>query len=253
MSWAQRRKATYLGGLLLVFIVVLILILISFLNKKATCSDGIKNQAEVGIDCGGPCTNLCRAEYVDPNIVWVRWVKVLDPGIYNVLIYAENPNANVGSLNVPYNFKIYDKEGVLLFEKTKSIYIPPTKNFAIFEDGIDLKDKTPGRMEFVLAKNVVWQKIENKELGITTISKVLSKEDTKPRVDAVLKNKTLKPIKDIEMIAILYDSDDNAVAFSKTKVDLLVGEGSQSIVFTWPEPFVEKVYKIEIISKILGK
>ena len=25
----------------------------------ATCNDGIKNQGEIGVDCGGPCTTEC--------------------------------------------------------------------------------------------------------------------------------------------------------------------------------------------------
>ena len=26
---------------------------------SATCDDGIKNQGEIGVDCGGPCTTEC--------------------------------------------------------------------------------------------------------------------------------------------------------------------------------------------------
>lgn len=32
-----------------------------------TCSDGIQNQGEAGIDCGGPCPNECPAETPRPN------------------------------------------------------------------------------------------------------------------------------------------------------------------------------------------
>lgn len=32
-------------------------------SKCVTCSDGIQNQGETGIDCGGPCANTCPIKY----------------------------------------------------------------------------------------------------------------------------------------------------------------------------------------------
>ncbi|MFA6227280.1 MAG: hypothetical protein WC631_02300 [Candidatus Paceibacterota bacterium] len=253
MSWAQRRKATYLSGIILFFIIIILIIVVPRLFKTATCFDGIKNQSEIGIDCGGPCQIICRAEYSDPIVQWVRWAKVTSSGTYNVLAYIENPNIGSGAYDAPYNFKIYDKDGVLLFEKYGNAYIPPNKKFAIFEDGINLLDKTPSRINFTFTTGAVWQKMDNRELGIVSDSNILSKESLKPRLDSVIRNKTLRDIKDIEVIAILYDSNNNAVAFSRTKIDLLDKESTQNIVFTWPEPFSGKVYRIETISKILGK
>lgn len=253
MSWAQRRRATYLGGIFLFIFIILIIFAIYFFSRKATCSDGLRNQGEAGIDCGGPCVNLCRAEYSDPNILWVRWAKVLSSGTYNVLAYVENPNLDAGAYDVPYNFKIYDKSDVLLFEKSGTTYIPPSKNFAIFEDSIDVEDKIPARISFAFSNNNLWQKIASKELDLASISKNLSKEDSKPRLDVSIKNKSLQSIKNIEVVAILYDIDDNAIAFSRTKIDSVVGDGTQNIVFTWPEPLSGKVYRIEIVPKVLSK
>jgi len=69
----------------------------------------------------------------------------------------------------------------------------------------------------------------------------------------VVKNKTLKPIENIEFMAILYDTDDNAIAFSKTFLDILAKDSTENITFTWPEPFAQKIYKTEIISKVLSR
>ena len=251
MSWARRKKTTYISIIFLFFLIIFLIFVVVFFSKTATCSDNIQNQEEVGIDCGGPCSNLCRAEYSDPNILWVRWSKVLISGTYNVLAYVENPNIESGSYNVPYSFKIYDKLGVLLFEKYGSTYIPPSKNFAVFEDGINIGDKVPFRIDFKFTSSSTWQNIESKELQISS-NAAISKEDSKPRVDASLTNKTLKPIYNIEVIAILYDSDGNTIAFSRSKVDKIDGEGIEKVTFTWPESFAKKVYKVETVSKVLG-
>ena len=59
------------------------------------------------------------------------------------------------------------------------------------------------------------------------------------------------PIENIESVAILYDENNNAVAFSKTKINSIDAGGTTNIVFTWPESFQSKIVRIDIISKVL--
>ncbi|MFA6797294.1 MAG: hypothetical protein WCR40_01120 [Candidatus Paceibacterota bacterium] len=251
MSWAKRRKATYISSFLLILFLILIIVFFVFFNKQPTCFDNIRNQGESGIDCGGPCTILCRAQYVDPNILWTRWAKVSGFGTYNVLAYSQNLNVGIGALNAPYIFSIYDKDNIMLYQKTGYTYIPPSGNFTIFEGNININDKIPARIEFNFINNFIWQKIENEESDITAVSKSLINQETRPKLLVTIKNKSLKDIKNIESIAILYDENANAIAFSKTITDILAKDSTQDITFTWPEKFKEEVYKIEIISKVL--
>lgn len=252
MSWAQRRKTTYVISILFVVAAVSAFFLFIVLNKKPTCFDGIKNQGEQGIDCGGPCNILCRAQYNDPVIIWgPRWAKVLSSGTYNFLTYAQNPNIGAGAYSVSYLFKVYDKDNILLYQKTGTTYIPPNNNFVIFDDNINLNDKIPARTEFNFTGNPVWQKIDSKESDITAVSKNLINEDTKPKLLVAMSNATIKPIANIEVIAILYDQNNNAISFSRTKIDSIDADSTADIVFTWPEKFEQKVVRIDIVSKVL--
>ena len=252
MSWAQRRKATYIFSILAIFTIIFIIILFGFFNKTPTCSDGIQNQGETGIDCGGPCSVLCRAEYNNPVVVWgPRWAKVLGSGTYSFLTYIQNPNIGVGAYNVPYQLKVYDKDSVLLYEKNSVAYIPPNNNFVIYEDNISLNDKIPVRVKFEFTESPVWQKIDSMESSITAVSKNLINEDTKPKLLVTISNSSLKPVENIESVAILYDENNNATAFSKTKIDSIDKDSTADIVFTWPEKFKRKVVRIDIVSKVL--
>ena len=85
------------------------------------------------------------------------------------------------------------------------------------------------------------------------MKKTISREDSSPRIDAVLGNKTLEPISNIEVVAIAYDEYDNAVGFSRTFIDKLGKGESQDIAFTWPKPFTSNIVKIEIIPRVFGK
>ncbi len=59
MSWASRRRTTYLTGVILFFVVIIggpVAYLI--LSVAPTCTDGTQNGGETGIDIGGPCPLL---------------------------------------------------------------------------------------------------------------------------------------------------------------------------------------------------
>ncbi len=254
MSWSARRKATYFLSFLFATIILLLIILAPLFNRPASCSDGVQNQGELGIDCGGPCTHLCRASYADPSILWVRWAKVLSSGAYNFLAYGQNPNANVGAYDVPYSYKIYDKSGILLYENSGSAYIPPLHNFVVFDDAINIGDKIPARVDFQFStSSIIWQNIAGKENSIETVSKELANTDTRPKLFAVLKNVSISPINNIQSFAILYDQNGNAIAFSKTLIDSIDAGSANTAVFTWPEPFPSPVYKIDILSEVVQK
>ena len=251
-SWSQRRKSSYL----LIFAVFLFgfILLPAYLifYKSPTCFDGKQNGGEKGVDCGGHCSNLCRSQYLDPNIIWARVIKVKS-GLYSTLAYIENPNIDAGADSISYVFKIKDKDGVLIYEKKGKTFIPPNKFFAVFEDGIFTGERVPTKVIFEFTSEAVWEIRENKEAGITVLKKAISREDSSPRIDATLENNTIETIQNIEVVAIAYGEDENALGFSRTFIDKLAKGGSQDIAFTWPEPFISNAVKIEIISRVMNR
>lgn len=251
-SWSQKRKSIYF----LIFAVFLFgfIILPAYLifYEAPTCFDGKQNGEEKGIDCGGPCVNLCRSQYLDPNIIWARVIKV-KPGTYNALAYIENPNIDAGADSISYVFKVKDKDGVLIYERKGETFIPPNKFFAVFESGISTGEKIPTKTTFEFTRGAIWEREENKEAGINVLKKAISREDYSPRVDATLENTTLDPISGIEVVAIVYGEDGNALGFSRTFIDKLDKDQSQDVAFTWPERFSSSVVRVEIIPRIIGK
>src|SRR3989338_6228133 len=115
-SWSQRRKSVYFlifAGFLFGFVILPAYFLF---YKPPTCFDGKQNSDEKGVDCGGGCATLCRSQYLDPNIIWTRVIKVKS-GLYNVLAYIENPNIDAGADSISYVFRIKDNDGVLIYER----------------------------------------------------------------------------------------------------------------------------------------
>src|SRR3989344_2789665 len=135
ISWSTRRKSIYIIGILLCFLFALLLPILFVTYKAPSCTDGLKNQGELGVDCGGPCTLLCKANALDIVVHWQRAFKVKN-GVYNALAYIENPNLDSGVGKIFYRFKLYDSDNILIYERQGETFIPPKKIFGIFESNI---------------------------------------------------------------------------------------------------------------------
>ena len=251
MSWARRRKMIYISGIILVFLLVVVLPTDIHLYKAPTCFDGKMNGDEQGIDCGGSCALLCPAQYAPLNVLWSRFSKVSD-GDYNVLAYIENPNINASAANLSYIFKLYDKNGVLLKERTGYTFAPPNKVMAVFEAEMQTGNQIPARVNFAFTSNALWLKqISNETSGLSISQSVLERTDSAPRLTAILSNMTSSSINNIEAIAIIYNADGNTIAFSRTIVDSVSSKDSHTVSFNWPKPFTDTYARTEIILKVL--
>jgi hypothetical protein len=54
----------------------------------------------------------------------------------------------------------------------------------------------------------------------------------------------------VDVVAILYDADDNAVTASKAYLKSLPGESVQQVVFTWPFAMPVSIERIEVIPRV---
>ncbi|TSD02759.1 MAG: Uncharacterized protein Athens071416_504 [Parcubacteria group bacterium Athens0714_16] len=246
MSWSERKKTKYVLIILLIAILLGLLFFVDF--KSATCTDGKQNQDERGIDCGGQCSNVCRFSTEDPVIKWSRAFIVKD-GIYNALAYVENPNTNLEAKGMYYIFKLYDENGILVYERKGKADISAQRTIPIFEETMQTGNRIPKRTTFEFTSSPNWTKTQEdlsvQEPGVKNM--VIKNEGGFTKLEALLENLTLNQIQNVEVISILFDIDGNAINSSRTVVDFVGKDSSESIVFTWPYEFADQVSKIEII------
>lgn len=252
MSWASRRRATYLGAVFVIIIAVLSGLFFLFFNKPPTCTDGKQNGDELGIDCGGSCEKACETQISDLVLLWSRSFKVTD-GIYNSVAYIENPNLNAQVSEISYTFKLFDSNNILVAERKGKTFISPNGITPIFEGNISAGNRLPSKTFFEFNEIPQWFQTVGDKPSVSVGGIVLSKEDSSPRIDAVISNNSIESISDIEVVVVLFDVNDNAIAVSSTFVDNLSDRSSQDIVFTWPNKFDAPVSRIEIIPRISAK
>src|SRR3989344_2953978 len=100
MTWAGERRLivlSILGAILVAFIVI---ILIATFYKSPTCTDGVRNQNEQGIDCGGSCSYLCTANEEPPTVLFTKAIPS-GVGRLDVVALVENKNATAAAKDVP--------------------------------------------------------------------------------------------------------------------------------------------------------
>lgn len=246
LSWATKRKLTYLGIFFVIVFVAIIIPLFFFLYQKPTCFDGRENGDERGVDCGGSCTILCSSDALDPLVRWSRAFKV-SPGVYSAVAYIENPNVS-SETTAAYKFTFFDNKNTVIAERTGSVYIERGSTFALFEPNVLTGTNVPTRVSFSFVGDPVWKVNKSEIAKLNVPEKFLKNEDTKPRVDVVVTNDSIKPVKNVEVTALVYDNNQNAIGASRTFINSIPNGGQESVTFTWPYPFETK----EAVCRVAG-
>lgn len=252
-KWSRGRKRIIFSIIIFILVVVIGIPVYLLFYRAPNCFDGKQNGDETGIDCGGSCQLLCKAESLpiiikgDPRILKIR------DNIFEIAVLMENLNTDVDIYRAGYTFKIYGVGNVIPLKVIEGeTYVPKGSIFAIFEGPFEIKNgATPTRVTFEWKEStLLWQKNIQKipEIIVQTLS--LSQEDTIPRLNANIKNASLENISNIDLTAFIYDEADNIFAASKTFIETLSAGESMPVVFTWPNPFNKKSLSAKIIIRV---
>jgi hypothetical protein len=249
MNWAMRRQILVILGIILFFSAIAFLVIYPTLHKPPTCTDGIQNGNETGIDCGGSCPSACLSQVDAVSVLWARAFEVV-PGRYNAVAYIVNHNQTDAAEEVSYSFRFADANNVYIGKRDGVTFIPPSGNFAIFEPAIDVGNSIPVLTTFKFNEVPNWQQVSPEEINqlkvlVSNIN--LTNETTSPELSATITNNSLFTIPSINVVAILYDKLGNAVSASSTYLSQLNPLTSTGVNYTWPQPFTVPIVDKEIL------
>lgn len=252
-DWSRRRKRIILTIVLVAVIVLVGVPFFLLFYEKPSCSDGIKSGDETGLDCGGSCQKLCSAESLPLILKGDPRVLMVTPDVYEVVAIVENPNQNAEIYKAEYELRVYGEESSIPLKIIQgTTFVPKGTTFAIFEGPFNLQvGLKPNRATLEWKLNPLsWQKNETLEPEITIVDIELTQSSSTPRLDAVVENRSLNPVANLDFVALISDREGNLFASSKTFIDRLESNQSAPIVFIWPRPFDREAVKIEIIKRI---
>ncbi len=233
--WSVRRRAMYVSALSFVVFLMVGIPTVLYLYEPPSCVDGKRNQGEEGIDCGGPCVLLCPSDSLPFIVQWTQKFKVTD-SLWSVAARIENPNQNSGAANVPYVFQLFDKGGVLLAQRHGFVSVRPRESLIIFEGGFYI-ERDPTHVSFSFTADPVFLKMDTTVPDVIVSNRVLSGEEFRPRLEALVRNNALVTLQDVPVTAVVFDKRGNAIGASRTIIETLEANESAPVMFTWPQPF----------------
>lgn len=244
MQWGQRRRVSIAVSIVLILASFTILGWYAFVYVPPSCSDGLQNQDERGIDCEGTCARMCVIPRVDA--VWSRAVKTAD-GVYHGVAFIKNPEPSSSATGLTYIMSLYDAGNILVAERRGTFDLTSGETRVIFEPNIITRERTPVRT-LMKIDGGNWLRAEQVASLIRVLPGTVNSE--KRELTATIENTTPTPIDGIVADALLYDREGVLVTASETRVPVLPARARQDIVFTWPDAFSRPVTTSDIVVRL---
>ena len=244
LPWGFRRQLLYYAVAFVVFFVAAVIAWQIFFTNTPTCSDGIQNGTEKGIDCGGTCALICKETSRAPVVLWAHAFRTSD-NTYSLAAYIQNNNPSAGARRVGYTFQLFDAKNSLVFSRDGETDIPPMNIVPIVVPSVDVGTRTVARTIFSFSENPSWDTIPKNTFPVLrTTNQILSPDGS--RLSATIVNDTQIDAKKVSVIAVLFDAQGVALAASKSTLPGIDAKSSQDVVFTWSNT-VPDVFRAEII------
>lgn len=247
--WAFWRRLMYGTGFATFWVFLGVLIFYFNFYQPPNCFDGFLNGTEIEIDAGGTCVRVPSGQVIQPNIVWSESFEIT-PGQYNAVAYVENRNQTIGTPELPYTFSFLSN-GVEVARRSGTTALPPNSVYPLFEGRVFTDNQTVTDVELTLGTAVDWLPAASIVDQLRTSDLNLLNVDTRPRLEAKLENTSLDTIRDVEVVATIFNDVGKAVAASQTFVETFFARTAQDIVFTWPNTIAKTVRSCSIPTSVL--
>ncbi len=233
---ARTQKQLIIG---LVFVLILGGVgygIYSGLVTGASCTDGIQNGKEEGVDCGSlACGKVCPVPIQALQIEYVQIIYVPDTDrSSDVAIKVYNPNIEYGVSLGSYDLVIRDPSGMELdrLADNKFYMLPGQTKYLILTvvEGLALGEAS------VEIKSAQWEKLNVPD---NSVNFTLRRKDYHPTPDgseleAVLYNDSNFDFDKVDVAVILFDDTGNIVGVNNTDIRTFVSKTERGFSVVWP-------------------
>jgi len=229
----NRRTKQLLYGIFFASIIgVLVLLIIGpIINKAPTCTDGIQNQNETGVDCGDVCGD-CYASEIRTPILSAKPI-ILGSGDNARLIFSvKNPNAN---FSVSFSYELTSHNLVSSKKITGSKNLRAAENKTIYLDKIPA-DFYAGQEIFVSLKiNDYIPDSVSSLPNLRVREPILTSLEVPKKVTAVIMNESVVNAKEVEVIAILKNEFNTPIFAGYSVLSNIPGGESRNVSVAFPD------------------
>ncbi len=246
-SWSRSHQFRYL--LAVVAVVVIAAGATYWVRRpQPTCSDGLKNQNELGVDCGGVCTRVCRDEALPLIIKWVQ-VFPVRTGVFDAAAYVTNPNTGFELRSFNYRFKVYDAAQQLIAEREGKAFVTPGEQMVIFEPLVKTRERAAARAFLEVAPNgedLLWTRAVGGRVPQLSVKSKLMETNPVPTLSVLVRNGSSFEASNVIVTGVLYNTLGNVLGVSAARLVTVPRLSDTPVTLTWPNQFSEAVISSEI-------
>ncbi|HUY62694.1 MAG TPA: hypothetical protein VMV50_02810 [Candidatus Paceibacterota bacterium] len=249
MSWAARRRFIIL---VIVAIIVAVVAVTAYLllRPAPSCKDGIQNEGEGGIDCGGPCPYLCTASEEPPTVLFTKAFSNGRGGT-NVIASVENKNLDAAANAVPYRITLYGVDHSIVQVLTGTLDLPPGATEPVYVPNVATAQPVASAFLDIASSSPQWYRLLTDPRIVPTVSAItLGGTTLAPRIEATLTNPGVTPLANVRAVVLVHGSDGNVFTASQTVIQSIAGQGQATATFTWESAFPNGALTIEVVPLI---
>lgn len=215
------------------------------ITPVSSCTDGVMNGMEEGVDCGAiACGKECEPDLGPPKVISTKLIKAGDRD-YDFVAEILNPHKDFGASEVNYELILFDGNNEELLKKEGKFYILPGQTKYLISSALTT-ERNVSRADIDI-KSARWQKLESLEgMNFLVRREKYTKSNGSSHLEAVVINDSDFDFQLVDIDIILLNSDRKVIGVYKTDVRKLLARTERHFVATWPFLIDDKVDKIEI-------
>ena len=221
-----------------------------FIKAPETCFDGIKNENEKKIDCGGVCQAGCQEVITGADLIVKESAFVTgNNGQYDILVKIYNPNDEVGASSFSYTLTLQDATGTILATRSGKNYILPQENKYLLHLNVDVAS-VPTTV-VLQVDSIEWARFSGyqEKPTINIYQKrynQISSGAGFSEAYGLLSNESPYDFRTILVYVILRDAGDRPLAFNSTEMYSVQSHEERDFRLVWPSAFLGTVEKVEM-------
>jgi hypothetical protein len=220
----------------------------SLFKTKPTCFDGVQNQKEEGIDCGGSCAVCVKEPEVVPIAIKEKTFVYGGQGKVDVMARISNPNSRFGADKFDYKFVLKGADGSVLAERIGKDFILPAGSKYIVENNLETANQ-PVSVEFSVS-NSEWQEFSGfEEPQLNIYNKrydLISSGVGFSKVYALMRNESPFDFNVVKIKVILRDANQKPVAVNATEMRTILSNEQRDFTLIWQNSFPGDVLYVDV-------
>lgn len=211
-----------------------------------TCTDGVMNGEEEGIDCGlFACNKYCEPDLAPPKVLSTKLIQA-GKGDYDFVAEIENPHRQFGASEVHYELILLNDSGNELLKREGVFYILPGQTKFLILPFLTTQNNV-ANIELKI-KSAKWQRIDSLE-GMNLVvrnERFISNSNGGGSVNAVIFNDSDFDFDMIDIDVILYDHKKEIIGVNKSNIRTFVARSERAFQVVWPFPIQGSISKIDV-------